>query len=169
MNQDQIQKQVLLKAQKSRAWKAIANSNEFGSWFGMKLDGPFVAHSILRGSIMPTQVDAEVAEMQKPYTGKAVELFIDRIEPETLFSFRWHPFAIDPKMDYSKEPTTLIAFTLEEKGNETLLTITESGFDQIPVSRRAEAMKANDGGWSKQMELIQKYLRLQADPSTQLT
>lgn len=158
MNADQIQKKVLLKATKTRVWQALTNSHEFGSWFGMKLDGPFARHSTLRGVIVPTTVDPIVAEMQKPHEGKAVELFIEKIEPEKLFSFRWHPFAIDPKIDYSNEPTTLVTFTLEEKNDGVLLTVTESDFDKIPISRRAEALKANDGGWSKQMELIEKYL-----------
>lgn len=158
MNTDQIQKKAHLKATKARVWQALTNSHEFGSWFGMKLEGPFVPHSTLRGVIVPTTVDSEVAKMQEPYEGKAVELFIEQIESEKLFSFRWHPFAIDPKIDYSNEPTTLVTFTLEEKNDGVLLAVTESGFDNIPISRRAEALKANDGGWSKQMELINKYL-----------
>jgi uncharacterized protein YndB with AHSA1/START domain len=160
MSTDRIQKNVHLKKSRARVWQALTNSHEFGSWFGMKLNGPFVANSTLRGTIQPTTVDPEVAKMQKPLEGKAVELFIEQIVPETLFSMRWHPYAIDPKIDYSKEPTTLITFTLQEKEGGILLTVTETGFEQIPISRRNEALKANEGGWSKQMELVEKYLSL---------
>jgi uncharacterized protein YndB with AHSA1/START domain len=158
MNTDRVEKQILLNAPRSRVWKALTDSKEFGSWFGMKLEGPFRAGETIRGKISGTTVDPEVAKMQKPHEGKVVELFIDRIEPETRFCMKWHPYAIDPKVDYSKEPMTLITFTLEEKENGTLLTITETGFDQIPIHRRAQALKANDGGWAHQTLLIQKYL-----------
>jgi uncharacterized protein YndB with AHSA1/START domain len=158
MDTNRIEKKVLLKASRSRVWQALTNSQEFGSWFGMKLDSPFTAGTKIKGAIMPTTVDAEVARMQKPYEGTKVELLIDRIEPEHLFSFKWHPYAVDPKMDYSKEPMTLITFTLEDRDGGVLLTVVESGFDQIPLTRRLEALKSNEGGWAKQMELIEKYL-----------
>jgi uncharacterized protein YndB with AHSA1/START domain len=160
MGTDRIEKRVLLAAPRERVWRAISDARQFGSWFGMSLDGPFVAGARLTGRIVPTTVDAEVAKMQKPHEGKAFEILVDRIEPMRLFSFRWHPFAVDPRADYSKEPTTLVTFELSEAAGGTQLTITESGFDQIPVARRAEAFKANDGGWQKQTELIQKYLTL---------
>ena len=99
-----------------------------------------------------------MAETQKPYTGKPVELLIEKMEPETLFSFRWHPYAVDGEVDYSAEPTTLVAFTLEESPDGVLLTVTESGFDSIPLDRRAEAFAANEGGWEAQMKLIAGYL-----------
>jgi uncharacterized protein YndB with AHSA1/START domain len=106
----------------------------------------------------PTKVDAEVARMQEPYKGMAFDYTVDRIEPMRLFSFRWHPFAIDPKVDYSKEPTTLVVFELEEVTGGTQLTITETGFDSIPLERRAKAFAANEGGWAKQVELIARYV-----------
>jgi uncharacterized protein YndB with AHSA1/START domain len=158
MSSDRIEKKILLRAARSRVWRALTDSQEFGSWFGMKLEGPFVAGATMRGKIVPTTVDAETARAQKPYEGKPVELVVDRIEPERLFSFRWHPFAIDAGVDYSTEPTTLITFTLEEKDSGVLLTVVESGFDGLPLARRAAALKANDGGWAKQMELVEKYL-----------
>lgn len=158
MNTDRIEKQIFLKAPRARVWQAITNSAEFGSWFGMKLAGPFEAGKKIRGTISPTTVDEEVARLQKPHEGKAVEMLVHSIEPESRFCLKWHPFAIDPKVDYSKEPMTLITFTLEEQNGGTLLTITESGFDQIPISRRAEAIKANDGGWAHQTKLLEKYL-----------
>jgi hypothetical protein len=110
------------------------------------------------GKIVPTTVDAEVAKVQERYAGMTFEFQVDRIEPMRLFSFRWHPFAIDPNVDYSKEPMTLVTFELAEVSAGTLLTITESGFDRIPLARRAKAFEANEEGWAAQIRLIEKYL-----------
>jgi uncharacterized protein YndB with AHSA1/START domain len=158
VNTDRIEKQVVLRAPRARVWRAISDSKEFGSWFGVKFDGPFVAGRPVRGVISPTTVDAEVAKMQQPYAGTAFEITIDQIEPERIFSFRWHPFAIERDVDYSAEPTTLIVFTLEEVPNGTKLTVSESGFDAVPLARRAQAFTANEQGWAIQMTLIEKYL-----------
>jgi uncharacterized protein YndB with AHSA1/START domain len=158
MNTDRIEKQVTLHASLPRVWRAVSDSSEFGSWFGMKFDGPFVPGMPIRGVIVPTTIDPEVAETQKPYTGKPVELLIEQMEPEKLFSFRWHPYAVDGEVDYRAEPTTLVAFTFEESSTGVLLTLTESGFDSIPLERRAEAFAANEGGWEAQMKLIEGYL-----------
>jgi uncharacterized protein YndB with AHSA1/START domain len=141
-----------------RVWHAIADADQFGTWFGVAFDGPFVAGARLTGRIVPTRVDPEVAELQRPHEGKAFEFTVDRIEPMRHISFRWHPFAVEPGVDYTNEPTTLIEFTLEEVPDGVLLTITESGFDNIPLERRAKAFAANDGGWAKQTQLIEKYL-----------
>ena len=155
---DRIEKKVLLRAPRERVWHAISDAKQFGTWFGVEFDGPFVAGAAMTGRMTPTKVDPEVARMQEPYAGKTFDCTIDRIEPMSLFSFRWHPFAIDPKVDYSKEPTTLVMFQLDEAPGGTQLTITESGFDKIPLERRAKAFAANDGGWTKQLELIAKYV-----------
>jgi uncharacterized protein YndB with AHSA1/START domain len=155
---DRIEKQVLLRAPRARVWRALTDSREFGSWFGVKFDGPFKAGERIVGKIAPTTADAKVAEMQKPYEGMTFDITIDRIEPERLFSFRWHPFAIDPKVDYSHEPTTLVVFELKDAPDGIMLTVIESGFNGIPLSRRAEAFKMNEGGWAAQMTLIEKYL-----------
>jgi uncharacterized protein YndB with AHSA1/START domain len=155
---DRIEKHVWLSASPARVWKALTDAKEFGDWFGVKFDGPFVAGAPVRGVIVPTKADPEIATMQEPYAGKTFEITVDRIEPQRLFSFRWHPYAIEPGIDYSNEPTTLIVFTLEEKPNGVLLTVVESGFDQIPLDRRAKAFTANEGGWEKQMTLIEKHL-----------
>jgi uncharacterized protein YndB with AHSA1/START domain len=155
---DRIEKHVLLRAPRARVWKALTDAQEFGKWFGVKFDGPFVAGKPVSGVIAPTTADAAVAKMQEPYAGMRFDITIDRIEPERLFSFRWHPFAIDPGVDYSKEPTTLIVFTLEDAKDGTLLTVTESGFDRIPLARRAQAFTANEHGWTMQMTLVEKYL-----------
>jgi uncharacterized protein YndB with AHSA1/START domain len=155
---DRIEKKITLRAPVDRVWRAISNSSEFGTWFGVRFDGPFVAGQPITGRMAPTKVDPEVAAMQKQFEGKAFDITVDRIEPERLFSFRWHPFAIEPGVDYSKEPSTLVVFELTKVEGGTLLTITESGFDGIPLERRARAFTANDGGWEKQTKLLEKYV-----------
>jgi uncharacterized protein YndB with AHSA1/START domain len=158
MSTDRIEKQVVLRAPQDRVWNAISDATQFGTWFGVEFDGPFVAGKRMTGRMVPTQVDAEVAKMQEPYKGRTMEWTVEQIEPKRLFSFRWHPFAIDPNVDYSKEPTTLVVFELAEVAGGTRLTITETGFDKIPLERRAKAFAANEGGWAKQIDLIAKYL-----------
>jgi uncharacterized protein YndB with AHSA1/START domain len=158
MSTDRIEKKVLLRAPLERVWRAVSDAGEFGSWFGVAFDGPFVAGTRLTGKIVPTRYDAETAKLQEPHEGKAFNWLVDRIEPMRRISFRWHPFAVDPKIDYSKEPMTLIVFTLEDAPGGTLLTITESGFDRIPLERRAQAFTANESGWTMQAKLIEKYL-----------
>ena len=159
MSTDRIEKKILLKAPRSRVWRAIADSAEFGHWFGVKFEGPFVAGQSSRGTLVGTAVDPDIAERQRQYGGIAFEFVVDRVEPERLFSFRWHPNAVKKDVDYSAEPMTLVEFILEAQGNETLLTVTESGFDRIPISRREQAFKANDGGWQAVLGLVDKYLR----------
>ena len=161
MTPDRIEKKILLRAPLERVWHAIADADQFGTWFGVAFDGPFVAGARLTGRITPTRVDPEVAELQRPHEGKAFEFTVDRIEPMRRLAFRWHPSAVEPGVDYSKEPTTLVVFELEKVPGGTLLTISESGFDQIPLERWAKAFAANEGGWAKQTTLIEKYLAMQ--------
>jgi uncharacterized protein YndB with AHSA1/START domain len=158
MSTDRIEKKILLKARLARVWRALSDSNEFGTWFGMKFNGPFTPGASMRGVIVPTKVNAEVASAQKKYEGIACEIRIEQMEPERLFSFRWHPGAVDRNIDYSREPTTLVVFTLEEEKDGVLLTLTESGFDQIPLERRAKTFAGNEQGWTIQMTLIEAYL-----------
>jgi uncharacterized protein YndB with AHSA1/START domain len=156
---DRIEKQVVLRAPVERVWRAISDSSEFGRWFGVDFGGvAFAAGKAMKARIAPTTVDAEIAKMQEPHVGVVFEISVDRIEPTRLFSFRWHPFGVDKTADYSKEPTTLVVFQLEEVAGGTKLTITESGFDQIPLERRAQAFAANEGGWTAQAKLIEKYV-----------
>ncbi len=155
---DRIEKQVLLRAPRARVWRALTDSEEFGKWFGVKFEGPFKPGALQRGIIVPTTVDADVARAQQEYAGLRFEITIERIEPERIFAFRWHPFAVERDVDYSSEPTTLIVFALEEVANGTKLTVTESGFDQIPLARRAKAFTANEQGWTMVMRLIEKHL-----------
>jgi len=158
MNTDRIEKRVLLHAPLSRVWRAISDSTEFGSWFGMKFNGPFAPGAVMRGVIVPTTVDAEVAKAQKAYEGLAFEIVVAQMEPERLFSFRWHPGAVEPDVDYSAEPTTLVTFALEEVADGVMLTVTESGFDRIPLARRAKTFASNDQGWRIQVRLVAEYL-----------
>jgi uncharacterized protein YndB with AHSA1/START domain len=150
MNTDRIRKNVLLHAARARIWRALTNSQEFGTWFGVRFDGPFVAGAKVSGVITGTTVDPEVALLQKPHEGTPFEITVERMEPERLFSFSWHPAGA--------EPSTLVEFVLEEAAGGILLTVTESGFDKISLSRRAQAFKDNEQGWAMQMQLIEKYL-----------
>jgi len=158
MSTDRIEKKVLLRAPRKRVWRALSDSAEFGSWFGMKFDGAFTAGASVRGVLVPTTVNAEVAKAQKEYEGLPFEITIEQVEPERLFSFRWHPYAIERAVDYSHEPTTLIVFALEEVPDGIMLTVTESGFDRIPLARRAKAFTANEQGWGLVVKLIEEYL-----------
>jgi len=153
MDADHIEKSILLHAPLKRIWRALSDSTEFGTWFGMKFEGPFVAGASVRGVISPTAVDAEVAKSQKSHEGMALEFIVERIEPERLLSFRWRPVT-----DSSEEPSTLVTFSLEEAADGVMLTVIESDFDQIPLGRRAKMFAANDQGWSMQVKVIAKYL-----------
>jgi uncharacterized protein YndB with AHSA1/START domain len=156
---DRIEKQVLLKAPLARVWRAVADAGEFGSWFGVAFEGDFAPGARVVGRIVPTTVDAEVAATQKPYEGTRFEIAVERVEPMRRLSFRWHPFAVDPGVDYAKEPTTLVTFALEEVEGGTRLTVTESGFDAIPLERRARAFEMNERGWAGQTRLVEKYVQ----------
>jgi uncharacterized protein YndB with AHSA1/START domain len=161
MNTDRIQKQVELRAPIERVWRAISDSHEFGRWFGVRFDGPFVEGAPVTAAIAPTTVDDEVAKRQEPHTGVKSTWQIVAIEPQRRFAYRWHPFAVDPDVDYDQEPTTLVEFNLSETPEGVLLTITESGFDAIPEARRAASFEANAEGWAIQTELVRKYLALE--------
>ena len=157
MSTDRIEKKILLRAPRKRVWRALSDSAEFGTWFGVKFEGPFTPGARIRGTVVGTAVDAEVAKMQKQYDKVPFEMTIERIEPERLLSFRWHPNAVEAGVDYSNEPTTLIEFTLEDVPGGVMLTVTESGFDKIPLARRAKAFTANEQGWGIVVELVEKY------------
>jgi uncharacterized protein YndB with AHSA1/START domain len=147
MTEDRIEKQIELKAPISRVWRALTDYREFGEWFGVNLESEFVAGQLSRGQIT-----------YPGYEHLSMEITVQRMEPERLFSYEWHPYAIDPKADYSKEPLTLVEFRLEPNGNGTLLVVTESGFNKIPSDRRAVAFRMNEGGWAQQMKQIESYV-----------
>jgi uncharacterized protein YndB with AHSA1/START domain len=142
-----IEKQIELKAPVSRVWRALTDYREFGEWFRVKLDGPFVPGEISRGHIT-----------YPGYEHVKWEAVVQKIEPERLFSFTWHPYAVDPKKDYSKETPTLVEFKLEKIPDGTLLVVTESGFEKIPSERLADALRMNEGGWAEQMKNIESYV-----------
>ena len=158
MNTDRIEKKILVHAQRSRVWRALADSQEFGAWFGMKFDAPFTPGATLRGVVVGTAVNVEVAKLQKTHAGLSFEITIEEMQPERRFSIRWHPNAVERGVDYSAEPTTLVAFTLEDAPGGVLVTVTESGFDRIPLARRAKALEANEGGWTIMMKVLGEYL-----------
>jgi len=158
MSTDRIEKNILLHAPRERIWRALTDSTEFGSWFGMKFDGPFVQGARMRGVIVPTTVNAEVAKAQKEYEGLPFDIVVEQMEPGRLFSFRWHPFAVERDVDYSAEPTTFVVFSLKEVAGGVMLTVTESGFDRIPLARRAKAFTANEEGWGVMVKMIEEYL-----------
>jgi uncharacterized protein YndB with AHSA1/START domain len=144
---DRIEKRIELKAPVSRVWRAITDYREFGEWFRVKLDGPFVAGQASTGHIT-----------YPGYEHLKWEAVVQKMEPERLFSFTWHPYAVDPKVDYSKEAPTLVEFRLEKTATGTLLVLTESGFDKVPAERRLEAFRRNDGGWTEQMKSIETHI-----------
>lgn len=144
---DRIEKQILLHAPQSRVWRALTDAEEFGTWFRVKLEGPFSPGEWTRGNIT-----------WPGYEHITMEVKVERMEAEALFSFRWHPYAIDPKVDYSSEPTTLVEFRLESAEGGTLLKVIESGFDQLPAHRRDEAFRMNDGGWKQQLANIERHV-----------
>lgn len=144
---DRIERQTLLKATRSRVWRALTDSREFGEWFRVRMTAPFAVGATVRGQIT-----------HPGYEHVTMEVLIERIEPERRFSFRWHPYAVDPKVDYSSEPTTLVEFTLEDADGGVRLTVVESGFDQIPAGRRAEAFRMNGDGWTGQVRNIAAHV-----------
>ena len=144
---DRIEKTVELKAPVSRVWRALTDHHEFGKWFRVQLDGPFVPGQVSRGHIT-----------HPGYEHLRWEAVVVKMEPERLFSFSWHPYAIDPNEDYSAEPPTLVEFTLEKTATGTLLRIVESGFDKLPSWRRDEAFRVNDKGWGIQLENIAQHV-----------
>jgi uncharacterized protein YndB with AHSA1/START domain len=146
-NTDRIEKQVVLRAPRSRVWRAVTNAQEFGDWFGVRLTGELIPGQPVSGRIT-----------YPGYEHLTMTVIVEAMEPERLFSYRWHPSATDLKVDYSTEPTTLVVFELKDVENGTLLTVTESGFDALPLARRAEAYRGNERGWEEQMTRIRQYV-----------
>ena len=144
---DRIEKKINIPAPLSRVWRAISDAKEFGEWFKVKLEAPFVAGTTVHGQVT-----------YQGYEHLRVELKIVELTPERYLAYRWRPNAIDPQKDYSTEPMTLVEFKLEPAPGGTLLTLVESGFDGIPLERRAEAFRGNDSGWSAQLLNIERYV-----------
>jgi len=145
---DRIERKVLINASLARVWRAVSDAGEFGDWFGVNFKGKtFVAGEHIQGKIT-----------YPGYEHLNMDVLIERIVPEHLLSWRWHPAAIDPKADYSQEPTTLVVFELKEVGTGTMLTVVESGLDRIPPARRADVFRMNSSGWDQQMENVKKHV-----------
>lgn len=145
---DRIEREIQLKASRAKVWQAISNAEEFGKWFGLALNGQsFEAGKSVKGNITIPGYEHVVLEM-----------LIDRVEPETLFSYRWHPYCVDPNVDYSQEPMTLVTFTLEDAADGILLRVVESGFSALPPERLEEAYRMNTQGWEGQLKNIEKYV-----------
>ena len=144
---DRLEKQVTLEAPRSRVWRALTDVQQFNAWFGVVLTSPFTPGAAVSGTFPNPK-----------YAHVRMTIWIERVEPERVFSFRWHPYAIEEGVDYSAEPTTLVTFTLDEVPGGTRLTVVESGFDAIPESRRAKAFAMNSNGWAAQMENIRKFV-----------
>jgi uncharacterized protein YndB with AHSA1/START domain len=145
--QNRIEKRLELKASVARVWRALTDYREFGEWFGVKIDGPFVAGAPATGQLT-----------YPGYEHLRWQVVIQKMEPERLFSFTWHPYAIDPNKDYSQETPTLVEFRLEATAAGTLLQVTESGFDKLPPDRYADALRMNDSGWSTQLKRIESHV-----------
>jgi uncharacterized protein YndB with AHSA1/START domain len=144
---DRLEKHVLLRASVARVWRALTDAREFGAWFRVALEGEFAVGASLRGKIL-----------YPGYEHLQWEVTIETLTPEREFAFRWHPYAVDASVDYSKEPTTLVQFLLEEQPGGTSLTVIESGFQRLPAHRRDEAFRMNSGGWTQQLENVQRHV-----------
>jgi uncharacterized protein YndB with AHSA1/START domain len=145
---DRIERQILLKSSRSRVWRALSDTKEFGDWFGVSFRGKTMAPGVLlQGNIT-----------HPGYEHVVFEALIERVEPERLLSWRWHPFAVEPSVDYTAEPMTLVVFELQDAPGGTLLSVVESGFDNIPPARRLTAFRMNTDGWEQQMHNIAKHV-----------
>ncbi|MES2348803.1 MAG: SRPBCC family protein [Pseudomonadota bacterium] len=144
---NEIEKQIDVKAPLSRVWRALTDYREFGRWFQVRLDGPFVPGQACAGA------------MTYPgFEGKPFTVMVKEIQPERLFSYTWHPYALDPDRDYDAEPQTLVVFTLQEIAGGTRLTVNESGFDSLAADRREEAFSMNEGGWEAQLQNVARHV-----------
>ena len=146
-NTDRIEKEIVVHAPRSKVWRAVTDSREFGKWFRVEMQDAFVPGASVRGRIT-----------HPGHEHLMLEVHVERIEPQHLFSWRWHPYAVDPLQDYSNEPTTLVVFEFEEIPQGTRITVTETGFDKIPLARRAEAFRMNSEGWAAQLQNIDRYV-----------
>lgn len=147
ISSDVIEKEIVVRAPRGKVWRALTDSQEFGRWFQAKMTDPFVPGRCALGRIT-----------YPGYEHLTFEVHVERMEPERLFAWRWHPYAVDPRQDYSAEPMTLVVFELEDVAEGTRIRVKESGFDQIPLARRAEAFRMNSNGWAEQVQNIARYV-----------
>lgn len=164
---DRIEKRVSIRAPISRVWQAISDAREFSRWFGIQLQGEFVAGARVTGTFGGQFNEAAIMEHQKKLgltpsrirvpEKNLVFCTVERIEPPRYFSFRWIPYGIDAEADPEAEPTTLVEFFLEAAGEGTVLTVVESGFDRVPAHRRERAFRMDEAGWAAQVENIRRH------------
>jgi uncharacterized protein YndB with AHSA1/START domain len=147
IDEDRIEKRIELKAPLSRVWRALTDYREFGEWFGVTLEKAFVPGETTFGNLTVPG-----------YEHLRMEVRVEKMEPEHLFSYKWHPYAVKPEVDYSEEEPTLVEFRLEKSDSGTSLTVTESGFSKVPADRREEAFRMNDHGWSVQLQDIEEHV-----------
>jgi uncharacterized protein YndB with AHSA1/START domain len=155
---DHIEKSIVLNCALERVWCAISEARQFSAWMGLSDHGDFVPGTLFTAKMAPTKFNDEFAKLQEPFDGLQVKMTIDQIQRPRLFSFRFHPFAVDPDADYSREPMNLVTFELQEVPDGTMVTITETGFDRIPLERRAMAYEVNDRGWALATKALENYL-----------
>jgi len=148
MSSDRIEKRIFLRAPRTRVWRALTVPEEFGRWFGARFDA---------GTAFRPAARIEAGITYPGYEHWRFEIVVERVEPEHLFSYRWHPYA-KPGLDLAEEPMTLVEFRLAEAPGGTELTVVESGFDRILPSRRAEAFRMNEGGWAEQLKNIERHV-----------
>jgi uncharacterized protein YndB with AHSA1/START domain len=155
---DRIQKSIDISATRARVWRALTVPDEFRTWFGIAIDRPFVAGTRVRGTLVGTLVDEEVAKAQRAHAGTSFDLVVEQVEPERRLAFRWHPGAVDPSVDYDLEPMTLVEFVLEDVPTGTRVTVIESGFEALPASRRTLAFTGNEQGWEIMTGVLRRHL-----------
>lgn len=158
---DAIRRTAVIAAPIDRVWAAVSDAQAFGAWFGAAFDGPFVVGQWLGGRIAPTAVDPDVAALQAPHAGVPLSVYVEGIEPPRRLAFRWHPYPVDAGAE--APPTTLVEFVLEPVAEGVRVTITESGFDKVPLEHRASAFASNEGGWTHQLALVTKYVARHAE------
>lgn len=155
---DRIEKSIDVRAPRSRVWRALADPGEFGRWFGFALDRPFATGTTVRATIVGTEVDEEVARAQRNHAGLTFDILVEAVEPQHRLAFRWHPGAVEQGVDYESEPTTLVEFLVEDIPSGTRIRVIESGFDAIPLERRARAFAGNEQGWTIVADILARFV-----------
>src|SRR5258707_7726326 len=135
---DRIEKTIVLRAPRSRVWCALTQADQFGAWFGMALEGSFAPGARLTGRLT-----------SPGHEHLTLEIVVERVEPEHLLSYRWHPYPVQSGVEYAAEPMTLVEFHLADVADGTQLTVIESGFDRLPPARRVTPLRKNHQRWAQ--------------------
>ncbi|MEM7385723.1 MAG: SRPBCC family protein [Verrucomicrobiota bacterium] len=146
---DSIEKTLELKAPVARVWRALTDHEEFGQWFRVRIDRPFVVGELSTGQITHPGCDHMIWKVR-----------VNAMEHERLFSYSWCPLAEGSDYDFESEPKTLVEFTLEPADGGTRLVIRESGFRALPNGApRIDALRRNTEGWTGQCENISTHVQ----------